>query len=102
MDDGRILITRCAADIPLHQRDLPPMKRWRVDTDRNVLVTEAIGYDYEIDLDVIDDKKLSRAMSAALDWIQHVGGKTWANSELIGEMALFVSRRIMERVWSSR
>ena len=96
-----------AGDLRLLQRERPAMKWWRVDRERNLLVTHAGGYDYDLDLDDLDlddldDRKLPRAMEKALDWIQHVGGKAWANAEMTGELGLFLSTRIMERVWRER
>jgi len=100
----RPLLTKCAADVvPVRQVDIPPMRWWRVDERRNVLVPRANGgSDYEVDLDSVDDGMVSRATERIADWIQQVGQKTWANPELVAEMALFLSTRIMERVWSSR
>jgi len=68
---------------------------WCMDRDRNVLVSDADGYDYE--LDPIDDKNLSRAMKAAFDSILHLGGKSWASAEMLAEMSLFLAMRIKAR-----
>ncbi len=54
--------------------------RWRpMYARRNVLITNAGGYDYELDFEDAGDRELSSAMEQAHDWIQHVGGKTWAS-----------------------
>ena len=70
---------------------------WRMDRDRNVLVSDMDGCGYELDLDPIDDKNLSRAMKAMIDSILHVGGKSWASAEMLAEMSLFLAMRIKVR-----
>jgi len=98
--DDSPLLTRCGADITPRRQKLPPMKWWLVDEFRNVLVTQADIDDYEIELDDIDDKELSLALEQVVGWIHNIGGKAWANPEMVGEMAIFLSRLVVCRVWA--
>ena len=54
-----------------------PMKCWKFDQDRNVVVFREGYPGHEVDLDDLDPFEV-------VDWIHHVGKKIWATPEITG------------------
>jgi hypothetical protein len=53
--------------------------RWRHDRELNLLVTEAGGFLYEVDMDRVTTR------GDVAFWLHHLSGKRWADNDLLGQ-----------------